>query len=87
MVRFSLLELPVPLRRQLLICTLRTQVGGYKVNIRVRGNSTDLRDKGGLHHFFCPLITKEMYEFSDAIVCTKDFISVSEVGWLPLLWL
>ncbi|KAK7833308.1 hypothetical protein U0070_017307 [Myodes glareolus] len=50
-------------------------VGGYKVSIRVRDNSTDLRDKGGLHHFFCPLITKEVYEFSDAIVCTKDFIS------------
>lgn len=59
------------------------------MSIRVRDNSTDLRDKGGLglHHFFCPLITKEIYKFSDAIVCTKDFISVSEVGGLPLLWL
>ncbi|KAH0504215.1 Zona pellucida sperm-binding protein 2 [Microtus ochrogaster] len=52
-------------------------VGGYQVSIRVRDNSSDLRDKGGLglHHFFCPLITKEIYEFSEAIVCTKDFIS------------
>lgn len=57
------------------------------MSIRVRDNNIDLRDKGGLHNFFCPLITKEIYEFSDATVCTKDFISVSEVGWPPLLWL
>ncbi|KAL6049109.1 hypothetical protein STEG23_021653 [Scotinomys teguina] len=78
-------------------CTIRV-VGGYQVNIRVQDNTTDVQRKDGLHHFFCPATQTEIFEFSEAVVCTKDFVyfsfpyifsrfaddneNASETGWI-----
>ncbi|XP_052619494.1 zona pellucida sperm-binding protein 2 [Peromyscus californicus insignis] len=57
-------------------CTTRV-VGGYQVNIRVQDNTTDGQYKGGMYHFFCPAMQTEIFEFSEAVVCTKDFVYFS----------
>ncbi|CAH6793026.1 Zp2 [Phodopus roborovskii] len=56
-------------------CATRV-VGGYHVTIRVQDNSTDIRYEDDLH-FSCPFLKTEIYEFSETIVCTKEFVSFS----------